>query len=92
MSDGFWTMLGVVLPVLIVQIFQYISARRTAAKSEADRLEIKQNVAQVRDRIETVTLSKEDMELLMKGRERELVTKGIEEGRRQATAPAPLDK
>jgi len=92
MSDGFWTMVGVVLPVLIVQMFQYLSARKIAAKSEADRREIKAQVSEVRDHLSTVSMSKQETVQLIAGAERQNVVKGIEIGKQQASAPMPLGK
>ena len=89
-TDGFWTMVGVVLPVLIVQIFQYLATRKNAKASEKGREDIKAQVCEVRDQIDTIKLTKDEIDTIMKGRERQLVSMGIEEGKRQATSPMPL--
>ena len=54
MTDSFWAMIGVVLPVLIVQIFQYLAIQRNAKKSEASRVDIKAQVCEVAAHINTI--------------------------------------
>jgi len=91
-SDGFWTMVGVVLPVLIVQVFQYLAVKKNAAKSEADRQEIKAQVCEVKDRIETVSMTKQDIDRQIAGAERQNIVAGIEIGKQQASGSMPLGK
>ncbi len=92
MSDQFYMMLGVVLPVLIVQGFQYLATRKNARKSEADRDEIKSEVGKVRDHLNTVSMSREETSLLIAGAERQNVAKGIEIGKQQATGSMQIGK
>lgn len=90
MSEGFWTMIGVVLPVLIVQAFQFLQSERNNKKSTADREEIKAQVCEVRDRVETIRTTKDEVQTMIAGAERRNVTRGIEIGKQQATGPAEL--
>lgn len=90
MGDGFWTMLGVVLPVLIVQGFQYVATVKNAKKSEASREDIKAQICEVRDHVSTIATTKAETATLIAGAERQNVSKGIEIGKQQATRPGPL--
>jgi uncharacterized protein YpmB len=92
MSDQFYIMLGVVLPVLIVQGFQFLQQSRNAKKSEAARDEIKAQVAEVKDHLSTIATTKAEVQQQIAGAERQNVAKGIEIGKQQATGPAPLGK
>jgi len=98
MSEGFWTMVGVVLPVLIVQIFQYLATRKNAKQSETARNEIKAQVCEVAAKVDENTqlthqntMSMETARLMAAGAERNGVVVGIEIGKKQATGPAPLE-
>lgn len=91
MSDGFWTMVGVVAPVLIVQIFQYLAIRRNAKKSEAGREEIRTQVCEVAANLDNIKTDKKTVELMIAGAERQHIAAGIEIGKKQATGPSPLE-
>jgi len=94
MSDAFWTMVGVVLPVFILQVFQFLAAQRNSRDSKAGREEIKAQVCEVKDHLATVSMqavrSQEEIVMAHKAGEREGFVGGIEVGKRQATAPAEL--
>lgn len=94
MSDAFWMMVSAVLvavlPVLTVQWFQFKATERNAKKAEESREEIKVGLCEVKDHMATGVFNKQDAELTMKGKERELVQHGIEIGTKQATQPGAL--
>ena len=90
MSDQFWIMIGVVAPVFIVQIFQYLTTQANAKKSEADREVIKSQIADVHKHVETIQMTKDDTERMIAGAERQNIKAGIEIGKAQASGPAPL--
>lgn len=92
MSDQFWIMLGVVLPVLIVQVFQYLATRNAAKKSAQGREEIKAQVSAVAAGLDTIKTDKASVELMIAGAERKNIAAGIEIGKQQATGPTPLGK
>ena len=94
MSDAFYSMLGIVLPILIVQLVQVWQNSQNAKKSEAGRDEIKASVAEVKDHIETIKMkavrSKEEVSMARAAGQREGYVGGISEGKRQATGPGAL--
>lgn len=94
MSDAFYTMLGIVLPIVIVQGVQVWQTSRNAKKSEAGREEIKAQVSEVKDHLETVKMqavrSKEELDMARTAGVREGYVGGIEEGRKQSTGPGAL--
>lgn len=92
MPDSFWMMVGIVAPVLIVQVFQFLQSARNNKKSSADRDEIKAQVCEVRDRVETIRTTKSEIEQQIAGAERGNVVRGMEIQRQRDTAPAPLEK
>lgn len=91
MPDSFWTMVGIVAPVLIMQVFQYLTTVRNAKKSEAGREEIKAKVAEVQSHVETIQISKAETQQMIAGAERQNIKAGIEIGKSQSSGPAPLD-
>ena len=91
MTDGFWTMIGVVAPVLIIQVFQFLSSWMANKKANVSREELKSSVAEVKDQIDTVKMHAEQVNLLVKGAERKGFEGGIEVGKQQSTGPTPLD-
>jgi ABC-type transport system involved in cytochrome bd biosynthesis fused ATPase/permease subunit len=92
MSDQFWMMLGVVLPVLIVQVFQYLATRKNARESAAGREEIKAKVTEVAAGLDTIKTDKTAVDLMIAGAERKNIAAGIEIGKQQASGPMPLGK
>jgi cell division protein FtsB len=90
MPDSFWVMVGIVAPVLIMQVFQYLTMRANAKKSETDRTLIKQQIADVHDHVETIKTTKEETERMIAGAERQNIKAGIEIGKAQSSGPAPL--
>lgn len=107
MSDQFWMMLGVVLPVLIVQVFQYIAAKRNAEKAAIGREEIKAQVCEVKDaalatkqelsaKVDAVTdvavRSRHEITQAFQAGERAGYVGGIEVGIQQATDFGGLSK
>ena len=47
MTEGFWAMLAIVVPVVVVQVFNYLTVRHHAKKIEHSHAEIKTEVAKV---------------------------------------------
>lgn len=94
MSDQFWLMLSAVgvatLPVLIVQVFQWLTAKRNAKLSAAERAAIRAEVRSMKDHLTTQELKKKDIDRLVAGAERQGYVGGIEVGKRQATGPGGL--
>lgn len=90
-------MVGVVLPVLIVQVFQYMTVRKNNRQAATDRQDIKAQVCEVAAKVEENTqlthqntLSMQAAELMILGAERKGTVQGMEIERRRNTGPAPL--
>lgn len=84
MTDAFYTMLGIVLPIVIVQGVQVWQTSRNAKAAKVGREEIKAQVCEVKDQIDTVRLTKDEMHMIMQGRERQIMVEGIAIGKRQS--------
>lgn len=67
-------------------LLAYLNSR----KSNAAREEIKAQVCEVRDRVETIRTTKDEVQTMIAGAERRNVSRGIEIGKQQATGPAEL--
>lgn len=61
MSDSFWVMVGVVAPVLIVQVFQYLATRKNEAKA-VERQEVAQiERKEMKDKVGDLSVKVDDL-------------------------------
>lgn len=88
MSAEFWSMVAVVAPVFIVQVFQYLTMLRNAKKAEQDREALAHELRTNTSITRANKITKDDMEAHGAGRER----LGFIEGQRRATGSMPLGK
>lgn len=96
MWEGFWPMLGIVLPVLIVQYFQYKQSERNNKQSSEDRKKLKAQICEVKDHLDTVGIkavrSQNEVDMAHRAGQRAGYVDGIEIGKQQATGHGPLER
>ena len=97
-NSFFWPALFLFLGGVVVQIPLIIAAIKSNRKLNdvktaalATREELTAQVCDVQNHLSSIAMKKEDVESLIKGRERELAEKFIEIGRQQMSGPMPLD-